>query len=127
MQGSHQSFLKHGRRTFVARWKNWYAAGNFGQKRLRSSFAVIRSDSESIFQQQFSEYHGYDGCYSIYFDSSTQVYYKKSRMTILGLAGVLFCENEQRHIQNGLSYVPKKILGCSGKLGEDLKQQQVTE
>ena len=22
-------------------------------------------------------------------------YYKKSRMTILGLAGVLFCENEQ--------------------------------
>ena len=23
-----------------------------------------------------------------------QVYYKKSRMTILGLAGVLFCENE---------------------------------
>ena len=27
------------------------------------------------------------------FDS--QDYYKKSRMTILGLAGVLFCENEQ--------------------------------
>ena len=25
----------------------------------------------------------------------SQVYYKKSRMTILGLAGVLFCENEQ--------------------------------
>ena len=24
-----------------------------------------------------------------------QVYYKKSRMTILGLAGVLFCKNEQ--------------------------------
>ena len=24
----------------------------------------------------------------------SQVYYKKSRMTILGLAGVLFCENE---------------------------------
>ena len=24
-----------------------------------------------------------------------QVYYKRSRMTILGLAGVLFCENEQ--------------------------------
>ena len=27
--------------------------------------------------------------------SGSQVYYKKSRMTILGLAGVLFCENEQ--------------------------------
>ena len=25
----------------------------------------------------------------------SQVYYKKSRMTILGLAGVLFCENKQ--------------------------------
>ena len=25
----------------------------------------------------------------------SQVYYKKSRMTILGLAGVFFCENEQ--------------------------------
>ena len=25
----------------------------------------------------------------------SQVYYRKSRMTILGLAGVLFCENEQ--------------------------------
>ena len=24
-----------------------------------------------------------------------QAYYKKSRMTILGIAGVLFCENEQ--------------------------------
>ena len=25
----------------------------------------------------------------------SQVYYKRSRMTILGLAGVLLCENEQ--------------------------------
>ena len=25
----------------------------------------------------------------------SQIYHKKSRMTILGLAGVLFCENEQ--------------------------------
>ena len=25
----------------------------------------------------------------------SQVYYKKSRMTILGLASVLFCKNEQ--------------------------------
>ena len=25
----------------------------------------------------------------------SQVYYKRSRMTILGLTGVLFCENEQ--------------------------------
>ena len=30
-------------------------------------------------------------------------------MTILGLAGVLVCQTS-RHRQNGLSYVPKKIL-----------------
>ena len=30
-------------------------------------------------------------------------------MTILGLAGVLFCKMS-RHGQNGLSFVPKKIL-----------------
>ena len=28
---------------------------------------------------------------------SSQVYYKRSRMTILGLACVLFCENEQAY------------------------------
>ena len=38
----------------------------------------------------------------------SQDYFKRSRMTILGLASVLFCENEQA--QNGLSYVLKKIL-----------------
>ena len=34
-------------------------------------------------------------------------------MTILGFAGVLFCENERNglsKVQNGSSYVPKKIL-----------------
>ena len=31
----------------------------------------------------------------IFTEVQSQVYYKKSRMTILGLAGVLFCENEQ--------------------------------
>ena len=39
----------------------------------------------------------------------SQDYCKKSRMTILGLVGVLFYRTS-RHKQNGLSYVPKKIL-----------------
>ena len=39
----------------------------------------------------------------------SQDYYRKSRMTTLGLTGVLFCETS-RHRQNGLSYVPKRIL-----------------
>ena len=56
--------------------------------------------------------------------SGYQDYYKKSQMTILGLAGVLFCESEQAYRQNGLSYVPKKIFTWMlGKLGEVSKQQ----
>ena len=38
----------------------------------------------------------------------SQDYYKKSEMTILGLAGVF--AKTSRHRQNGLSYGPKKIL-----------------
>ena len=39
---------------------------------LGKSGSVVKvSDSESIFQQQFGEYHGDEGCYSIHFDSST--------------------------------------------------------
>ena len=62
---------------------------------------VTRSDIGSIFQQQFGKYHrhGDDGCYSVYFDSSTIVRFsellQKSPRMILGLAGVLFCHNEQ--------------------------------
>ena len=39
----------------------------------------------------------------------SQDYYNKPLMTILGLAGVLFCKMS-RHGQNVLSFVPKKIL-----------------
>ena len=49
----------------------------------------------------------------------SQDYYNKSLMTIL--AGVLFCKMS-RHGQNGLSFVPKKILGCLGKLEEISRQ-----
>ena len=59
--------------SYIARWENWYATGNFGQERLWGRIVVTRSDGESIFQQQFGEYHGDDGCYSIYFDNSTIV------------------------------------------------------
>ena len=91
--------LKHGRTFLHSAIEELVCSGHFGQGRLCGSLAVTRSDSESIFQQQFGEYHGYDGFYSIYFDSSPIVrlsgLLQKSRMTILGPAGVLFCENEQ--------------------------------
>ena len=39
----------------------------------------------------------------------SQDFFYKSRMTILGLSGVLFCKMST-HGQNELSFVPKKIL-----------------
>ena len=50
----------------------------------------------------------------------SQDYYSESLMTRLGLAGVLFCKMS-RHGQNGLSFVPRKILtwvprGATGRL-----------
>ena len=54
----------------------------------------------------------------------SQDYYKKSRMMILGLAGVLSCENEQGTDKMDYCMFPRKyLLGCSRKLGEVLKQQ----
>ena len=48
----------------------------------------------------------------------SQVYYKRSRMTILGLAGVLFCENDKMDYH---MFRRKYLLGCLGKPGEVLK------
>ena len=42
-----------------------------GAGALRGSSVFTKSDSESIFQQQFGENHGDGGCYSIYFDCDT--------------------------------------------------------
>ena len=61
------SASKHGRRTFLCSAMRELVCN--GQLWAR----VTRSDSESIFQQQFREYHGDDRCYSIYFDNSTRV------------------------------------------------------
>ena len=87
------SASNHGRRTFLYSAMRELVCN--GQLWARGSSEVRRSGSESIFQQQFGEYHGDDG--SIQYILATaqslgsQDYYKKSRMTILGLAGVLFC------------------------------------
>ena len=45
--------------------------GQHWARAVIESFVVTRSDSESIFQQQFGENHGDDSCYLIYFDSGT--------------------------------------------------------
>ena len=90
-------------------------------------FASYKVDSESIFQQRFGEYHGDDGCFQYILTAAqslgSQDYYKKSRMTILGLAGVLFCENEQTDKMDYCMFRRKYLLGCSGKLGEASTEQ----
>ena len=50
----------------------------------------------------------------------SQDYCKKSRMTILGLAGVLFYQNEQVYYR---MFRRKYLLGYLGKLGEFSKKQ----
>ena len=80
------------------------------------------SDSESIFQQQFGECHGYDGCCSTYFDSSTIVrlmFTIKSRMTIFGLAGVIILQKRADIDKMDYHMFQRKyLLRCLGKLGE---------
>ena len=72
---SDQSALKHGRRTFLnsAMGELVCIRQLWARAALRQLHIVTRSNSENIIQQQFGEYHGYDDCYSIYFDSSTIV------------------------------------------------------
>ena len=58
----------------------------------------------------------------------SQDYYRKSQMTILGLAGVLFCKTS-RHRSRDIGKMDyhmfrgKYLFGCLGRLGEVLKQQ----
>ena len=55
---------------------------------------------------------------------SSQDYYKKSRMTILGLTGVLFCKKRAGIDEMDYSMFRRKyLLGCLGKLWEVSRQQ----
>ena len=61
---SNQSALKHGRRIFLySAMGELVCSGQLWARAALKQLPVTRSDSESIFQQQFGEYHGYDGCY----------------------------------------------------------------
>ena len=52
----------------------------------------------------------------------SQVYYKKSRMTILGLAGCIVLQKQAGIDKMDYQMFRRKyLLGCSGKLGEILQ------
>ena len=99
-----QSASKHGRCTFpyssmrelVCNGQLWARATSQLQGRIARAFYM---DMTAVIQYILTAAQSL----------GSQVYYKRSRMTILELAGVLFWKTS-RHIQNGVSYVPKKIL-----------------
>ena len=57
----------------------------------------------------------------------SQDYHNNSLMTILGLAGILFCENEQIDKMDYRLFRRKYLLRCLGKLGNVSKQQHIKE
>ena len=63
------------------------------------SFAVTRSDSRAFSSNCLVNAMDVTAAIQYILTAAqslgSQVYYEKSRMTILGLAGVLFCKNEQ--------------------------------
>ena len=100
--GFRQSALKHGRRTFL-----YSAMGELvymQRATLGNSGSEVASQLQGRIARAFSRnslVNTTDMTAAIQYiltaarSLGSQVYYKKSRMTILGLAGVLFCENEQ--------------------------------
>ena len=60
----YQSALKHGRRIFLYSAMRELVCSRqlLARAALKQLRSFTMSDSESIFQQQFCEYHGYDGC-----------------------------------------------------------------
>ena len=94
--------LKHRRRIFLserfetriyiaytAQWQLWARAASQSQGRIARAFSskslVNTMDMTAAIQYILTAAQSL----------GSQVYYTNSRMTILGLAGVLFCENEQ--------------------------------
>ena len=97
----YQNASNHGRRTFLySAMRELTCNGNFGQERLSGSFAELQGRIARTFSSN-SLVNTKDMTAAIQYILTaaellgSEVYYKKSRMTILGLAGALFCENEQ--------------------------------
>ena len=97
---------KHGRRKFL------YSAMRGRIARAFSSNSLVNTTAAIQYTLTAAQSLG------------SQVYFKKPRMTILGLAGVLFCENESRHKKMDYHMFQRKyLLGYLRKLGEVLKQR----
>ena len=110
----HQSASKHGRHTFIyseMRELVW-------NEQLWATAAVRQLRSHNVAQREYlattvwRKPRKWLLLFNIFWHQHNRLvrdYHNKSLMTILRLAGVLFCKMS-RHGQNGLSFVPKKIL-----------------
>ena len=101
--------------------------GQLRQERLCGSSADTKSDSESIFQQQFGEYHGDDGCSSIYFDSSKSHQPPRSTKKVenddtWACWCIILPKRAGIDKMDYHMFRRKYLLGCLGKLGEVSKQ-----
>ena len=84
--------------SYIVLRENWYAAGNFGQEpsktasQLQGRIARAFSSNNLVKTMEMTAVIQYILTATQSF--GPQDYYKKSRFTIFGLTGVLFCKNE---------------------------------
>ena len=110
-----RSASKHGRRTFlysairelVCSGQLWVRASPEAAPQLQGRIARAFSSNSLVNTMEMTAAIQYilTGAQSL----GSRDYYKKSPVTILGLAGVLFCENEQAQT-NWIIVCSKKIL-----------------
>ena len=96
-----------------------------------SKTAVTWSDSKSIFQQQFGENHGDNGCYSInifwqrHNPLDLRITVRSLKWPYLGLLGIILRERAGTDKMDYRMFRIKYLFACLGKLGEFSKQQQI--
>ena len=108
-----QSASKHCALSYIARSENWYATGKYGQERSETELRIYKGRTARAFSSNSLVKTMEMTTVIQYILTATQSfgsqdYKKKSRMTILWL--VYYSARTSWHRQNGLSYVPKKIL-----------------
>ena len=82
--------------SYKARWENWYATRKSGSEAASQlQGRIARAFSSNSLMNTMDMMAAIQYILTAAQSLGSQLYCKKSRMTILGLAGVLFCENEQ--------------------------------
>ena len=85
--------------SYIALWENWYAGQLWARAALKQvpsyKVAIARAFSSNSFVNTMDMTAAIEYILTAAQSLGSQDYYRNSRMTILGLAGVLICQNEQ--------------------------------